>query len=1124
MPIGRRDYLKYAGAAAGLTVSTESVVASSSSRQSGAADVVVTDLQTENVTELLGTEDADPELSWKLRASSRDVTQAAYRVLVASSPEKLANGVGDVWDSGKIASQSPRATYDGAPLESGVQYHWKVRVWSGDGATSDWSDPTWWEMGLLDADDWTADWIRYPPEDDDEFTDNQFRLVRHEFDLPDKSIARARAYVSASHQYQLHLNGETVDKGPSFHYPDRQYYKVKDVTELLESGGTNATAAIYNWNGPGQGRPESEPGLIVQLTVEYTDGSSDTVTTDSEWRAHDGPWLQTGDRNGDMGEPIEVIDGRKLPQGWTDTGFDDSDWVSPNVVGTHPVDPWTNLQSQERETVRNEPITPESVTEKTGGNIEIVNGYAQVTGGGFTLSEEGDGWSDYTYALDVRQPTDTDARPAAGFVFRAPDRDNGYMWQLGSEAGTGQLRLHVREDGEYDVLDTISVDAEPGKWYRVKVELSGTRIRTYFEGELVDERVDGTFSEGRVGFREASGEIGEFDNVTATAADGGVLLEDDFSSGLGAWQVPHVYVADFGEVVSGLPRIHFADGEAGRQVDMRAGYLLADEGTVAEERGTQNTNMRYGYVQRDGSQTFEPFLYLGFRYFQIEDPGEELAPEQITVATRYNQVPDERAATFSSSNETLDAVWELARHSALHGSQEQFVDTPTREKGQFLGDAFNISWTTMQAFGERKLSQQAIREFVDSQRRYWSETGRLNAVYPNGDGKRDIPDYTEKFPEWVWQYYLVTGDEELLADAYPVVQNVADYVARHIDSDTQLVTELSGGAGPYKYGIVDWPSQMRYGYDMDTVARTTVNALGANVFRRAAQMAAVLDKPDAEVAALREHEATVREGMNTHLLRDDGVYVDGLKSDGSTSSHVSQHANAFPLALGLVPEHAVESVADFAVSEGVQMGPMTVQWLLYGLDETNRYDALLDVMTNSDHPGWADILQRGGTFTWESWVAREHSTEQSLSHPWGATVLIGIQKAFLGVSIEAAGSSHVGVEPPSSALSAAKGRVPTERGVVDVAWERTETPEKARTTGGLVLSASIPANTTATVRIPTFGGDKVRVRESRKAVWNNGNVTRPNHAGISGIERDGGSIIVDVGSGEYEFELEQLGN
>ena len=70
-----------------------------------------------------------------------------------------------------------------------------------------------------------------------------------------------------------------------------------------------------------------------------------------------------------------------------------------------------------------------------------------------------------------------------------------------------------------------------------------------------------------------------------------------------------------------------------------------------------------------------------------------------------------------------------------------------------------------------------------------------------------------------------------------MVKKISDYVNRAIDPKTGLVTNLPGGGSDYLYGIVDWPPQMRYGYDMTTVARTTENIQAVDVFVRVADLA-----------------------------------------------------------------------------------------------------------------------------------------------------------------------------------------------------------------------------------------------------------------------------------------------
>ncbi len=82
----------------------------------------------------------------------------------------------------------------------------------------------------------------------------------------------------------------------------------------------------------------------------------------------------------------------------------------------------------------------------------------------------------------------------------------------------------------------------------------------------------------------------------------------------------------------------------------------------------------------------------------------------------------------------------------------------------------------MAAFGEQNLTRKSLLEFAQSQARYWPQ-GRINKIYPTGLGALDIDEFSEIYPEWVWQYWMNTGDRTLLAAVYPIVVNLAGYVA-----------------------------------------------------------------------------------------------------------------------------------------------------------------------------------------------------------------------------------------------------------------------------------------------------------------------------------------------------------
>src|SRR5207244_5090121 len=183
-------------------------------------------------------------------------------------------------------------------------------------------------------------------------------------------IVRARAYVSADHQYQLWLNGVRADAGEAFSYPDTQYYQATDVTGLLRAGAANAIGLLYHWYGLGKGRPAGAPGVIAQLSVEHADGTHEIVGTDGTWRVTRAPWLPATQRN-EEGDPVdytEHIDGAAYPAGWDRPGFDDRLWSRAVAIGRPPTPPWTHLVSQ-RTRIVEMPLRPVSATRLATGAV-----------------------------------------------------------------------------------------------------------------------------------------------------------------------------------------------------------------------------------------------------------------------------------------------------------------------------------------------------------------------------------------------------------------------------------------------------------------------------------------------------------------------------------------------------------------------------------------------------------------------------------------------------------------------------------------------------------------------------------------------------------------------------------
>ncbi|OGD21655.1 MAG: hypothetical protein A2W03_17100 [Candidatus Aminicenantes bacterium RBG_16_63_16] len=225
-----------------------------SSQAPASGGLRLTGLRCEALDDPLGIDTPRPRLSWVMEAPGgapavRGQRQAAYRVLVASTPEVLAAERGDLWDSGRVGSdQSTHVEYAGRALASGGRCYWVVQAWDRDGKSTPWSEPAVWSMGLLDPADWKARWIglKTGATGTDEERRLAARYLRREFAL-DKDIAQATAYISGLGMSELYVNGRRAGQdalSPGLtEYDKRVFYVTHDVTDFLKPG-PNAVAVI----------------------------------------------------------------------------------------------------------------------------------------------------------------------------------------------------------------------------------------------------------------------------------------------------------------------------------------------------------------------------------------------------------------------------------------------------------------------------------------------------------------------------------------------------------------------------------------------------------------------------------------------------------------------------------------------------------------------------------------------------------------------------------------------------------------------------------------------------------------------------------------------------------------
>ena len=295
--------------------------------QSLTAQVGVSNLLCENLSNPIGLDVLQPRFSWQLVSNKRNVMQSAYEI-------KVMTGKTTLWKSGRVNSDSSvHVVYKGSPLNSGTKYTWRVRVWDNGGKVSAWSPVAFWQMGLLNSADWKANWIEQGF-DEDTIT-RPTPLLRKEFDAR-KKIRSATAYISAHGMYEGYINGKRIGEfylTPGWtSYNKRLQYQAYDVTDLLSKGSNVIAMALGSgwyrghlaW-GDTKDIYGKDVALLFQLDITYTDGTRQSILSDDSWKSSTGSITYSEIYNG------EIIDARKQRTGWRNPGYDDSNWSGVKI-------------------------------------------------------------------------------------------------------------------------------------------------------------------------------------------------------------------------------------------------------------------------------------------------------------------------------------------------------------------------------------------------------------------------------------------------------------------------------------------------------------------------------------------------------------------------------------------------------------------------------------------------------------------------------------------------------------------------------------------------------------------------------------------------------------------------
>ena len=1058
----------------------------------------------------LGIDTPKPLFGWIVNDPRRNETQTAYQVIVSSSRSKCEAGDGDDWDTGKIQSSNQNEiNYAGKPLGSGAAHWWKVRTWNKEGQVSPWSDPATFETAFLNSSEWKASWIG-----------GDYERYRTEFHLPSgKKIVKARAYISAKEIFDLTINGvriggdRVMEPGESV-FSERMRYCTYDVTDNLHAGANAIGVEV------GRGRmghwwlTSDEREFILQLEVRFTDGSKIVVVSDKgTWKAtKSGPLVPLPQHKSELFQG-ETYDARN-EDGWTIAGYDDHAWTV--LTAAIPTSSHAPLCAQTAPPMKKrELITARSITEPWPGVYvfdfgQKISGFSQLSvkgpRGSMVMLRHGDRlfnghtWSDYTFSLNAKI-----VKGAAGMRFRIADDKNFYMVQLKAD---GLFLLSKMVKGASSTLKEIPMGLEENKTYAVKIEVSGSTIKTSIDGKQVDTIRDESFNSGKVGFWQHGDETAVFDYIFVEPHSGNDPARN------GKYSIEHggsdegFWINRNNLKTASIPVDPANPKKTTRQFTLTDNETMESyDGGVLGRVDQANLHVFGSYYFADATdcytlkgaalEVWEPRLTLhGFRYVEVVGyPG---VPTLNSLKARaVHAAIDENQGRFTCSKDLLNKL-----HNAFawtFKSSAQFGYVCDYERDERTGWVANNSTGEFYNFDMMNLYDSWLTDYQDTQ----LPDGRVSMIAPSAKPHSITPEtvWLASYLTQPWDMYMAYGSKPILEKRYESIKKLVDFLR------TEKVQDCIDSKG----GLVNWATQNLH----PKTACATDPRIGATAclyqcVTLLSKMAKELGREDDERFYADQGER-IKAAFNARFLVDHRIYQ-GEKN----FARPTQTAMAMALDFGLCPESAKGNVVDslvddIAKNEGHLMtGVCGTRSLLPALCDNGQEELAYQLATQTSFPSWGKWIVDGLNTCCEFWDESKSSGIYYLGGPLDSY----FYKYLAGIFPTKPGYEEFTVKPHiKNDLAEVSATVNTVRGKVSVSWSKPGAKQFS-------LKVTVPVNAKATVYLPTMelGAANADLSENGSMIWSHG-IAATNRPDVSVTKGEGDDIMCHIGSGSYSFVL-----
>lgn len=586
---------------------------------------------------------------------------------------------------------------------------------------------------------------------------------------------------------------------------------------------------------------------------------------------------------------------------------------------------------------------------------------------------------------------------------------------------------------------------------------------------------------------------------------------------------PGVFVYDLGQNITGVPRITIRDGLPGRKITLRFSEMLYPElpesGRNAGMIMTENYRAALSqdvYILRAGEQVIQPrFTWHGFQYMEITGISRALPIEDVEGVA----VSSVRRLTagFLSSNEKVNRLWQNIVWSNVDNFLWIPTDCPQRnERMGWSGDLNVFSRTATYISDTAAFLRRHMRAMRDTQ----DAVGRFPDIAPVGGGFGGIL-WGAAGIVVPWEAYWQYGDLALLEEHYPAMSAYMSHMKRSIRPETKLLGDVRLG---------DW-----LGFQNRTLgAEFLGEAYYVWCLEIMARVAELLGKPGDAKQYWQDYEERKSFFNATFVSADKrtiGIPARGLGAGGGAQGRPefrladTQSSYAVGLALNVFSEdnvpHMAKRLAETVERENrdddgavrppysLMTGFIGTAWISKALSQHGHTAHAYRLLSATHFPSWLYPVEQGATTIWERLngytIERGfggNNSMNSFNHYSFGAVGQWLMAHCLGIERSEPGFRRFVLQPepdPTGGMTWAQGHYDSPYGTIRSSWRVED--------GWLVYRATVPANTSATLYLPTSSVEWVTEggRDARTA------------EGVTLLRYEKGKAAYLLVSGDYEF-------